>query len=161
MGHGPAMQALTEKQRKFVLALFDAPKMHRAGTFAVRSAGYGNEHTKPNTLHVIASQLRSDPKVQAAIAEVSTQYLVTLGPHAVHATKKLLADPKHRDHGRAIGIVMDRVVPILSTAVVKVEGEVKLSTAETAQIMNRIEQLAAKFAVALPAPKVIEHKAVA
>jgi hypothetical protein len=33
---GPAMKAITEKQRRYVLALFDAPKNHGAMTFAAR-----------------------------------------------------------------------------------------------------------------------------
>jgi hypothetical protein len=40
---------------------------------------------------------------------------------------------------------------------IKVEGEVKLSARETENVLARIEELARKFSVALPAPKIIEH----
>jgi hypothetical protein len=38
---------------------------------------------------------------------------------------------------------------------VKVEGEVKLSAQDTAQVLARIDELAAKFSVQIPAPKII------
>jgi phage terminase small subunit len=158
---GPAMQVLTEKQRKYVLALFEAPRSHGSGVFAARSAGYGTSSSSRQSIAQLAYQLNTDPKVQAAIAEVSKQYLTVLGPHAVRGLKKVLDNPAHRDFGRALGIVMDRVSPVQSTAVVKVEGEIKLSAGETAQVLERIEELARKFSVALPAPKVIDHEAAA
>jgi hypothetical protein len=83
-----------------------------------------------------------------------------MGPNAVRALKRILDNPGHRDHGRALGIVMDRVSPQNSTHTVKVEGEVKLSPGETRHVLERIEELARKFSVALPPPKIIEHEAV-
>jgi hypothetical protein len=154
---GPAMAALTEKQRHYVIALFEAPKSHGALTFAAKRAGYGKPTSSRQSLSQMAHALNADPKVQAAIAEVSTQYITVLGPHAVRALKKVLDSPGHRDFGRALGIVMDRVSPISSMAVVKVEGKIELGASEAAHVLERIEQLARKFMVALPAPKIIEH----
>lgn len=154
---GPAMAALTEKQRRYVIALFEAPKSHGALTFAARRAGYGTPTSSRQSLSQMAHALNADPKVQAAIAEASQAYITVLGPHAVRALKKVLDNPGHRDFGRALGLVVDRVSPVQSTAVVKVEGEVRLSSGDAAHILERIEQLAAKFMVALPAPNIIEH----
>ncbi|TQF34034.1 hypothetical protein UNPA324_03310 [Bradyrhizobium sp. UNPA324] len=139
-------------------ALFLAPKSHGSRTFAARAAGYGTPTSSRQSLSQIGHQLSTDPKVQAAISEVSATYLTTLGPPAVRALRRLLDDPKHKDHGRALGIIMDRVTPVQSTAVLKVEGEVKVSAADAAVVMKRIEELTAKFMVALPAPKIIEHE---
>lgn len=158
---GPAMAALSEKQRRFVHALFLAPKSHGSRTFAARAAGYGTANSSRQSLSSMAHQLSSDPKVMAAISEVSASYLTTLGPAAVRALRKLLDDPRHRDHGRALGIVMDRVSPVQSTLAVKVEGEVKLSAGDTARVLDRIEELSRKFMISLPAPKVIDHEAAA
>lgn len=155
---GPAMAALNERQRKFVHALFLAPKSHGSRTFAARAAGYGTPTSSRQSLSQIGHQLSTDPKVQAAISEVSASYLTTLGPPAVRALRRLLDDPKHKDHGRALGIIMDRVTPVQSTAVLKVEGEVKVSAAEAARVMDRIEELTARFMPSLPAPKIIEHE---
>jgi phage terminase small subunit len=152
------MAVLTDRQRRYVQALFEAPRTHGSGTFAARTAGYSA--SSRSVLASIAYQLNGDPKVQAAIAEVSQQYLTTLGPIAVRALKKVLDQPSHRDFGRAIGIVMDRVVPQNSMHVVKIEAEIKLSSHETARVLERIDELAAKFAVQLPAPKIIEGELV-
>jgi phage terminase small subunit len=151
---GPAMAALNDRQQRYVHALFEAPRSHGSGVFAAKVAGYSA--SSRGVLASIAYQLNGDPRVQAAIAEVSQQHLTTLGPLAVRALKRVLDNPAHRDFGRAIGIVMDRVAPQNSTHIVKLEGEVKLTSSETAQVMSRIEELAAKFAVQLPAPKIIE-----
>jgi hypothetical protein len=158
---GPAMAVLNERQKAFVRALFEAPRSHGSGVFAARAAGYGTSTSSRQSLASIAYALNCDPRIQAAISELSRQYLTVLGPSAVRAMRKVLDKPNHRDFGRVLGIVMDRVSPVESTAIVKVEGEVKLSSRETEQVMKRIEELTAKFMVALPAPKVIEHQAVA
>ena len=63
---GPAMSALTEKQRRDVLALFDAPRTHGSGVFAVKIAGYGTPTSSRQSLAQLAYQLNNDPKVQAA-----------------------------------------------------------------------------------------------
>jgi phage terminase small subunit len=156
---GPAMQAITERQRAYVMALYEAPRSHGSGIFAARRAGYSNSSNA--VLSSIAWSLNNDPKIQAAIAETSKQFLTTLGPTAVRAMKKILDTPGHKELGRIIGLVMDRVSPVQSTLSVEVKGEVKLSAGETAAVMERIEQLASKFMVALPAPKVIDHEAAA
>jgi phage terminase small subunit len=157
---GPAMSLLTDKQKRYVLALFNAPKSHGSLTFAARAAGYGTPTTTKQGFYSMGHAINSDPKVQDAIREVSAQYITLMGPHAVRALKKILDNPGHRDHGRALGIVMDRVSPQGTTHTVKVEGEVKLSARETEHVLARIEELARKFSVALPAPKIIEHEAV-
>ncbi|UQR67711.1 hypothetical protein LRP30_21730 [Bradyrhizobium sp. C-145] len=155
---GPAMAALNERQKRFVHALFLAPKSHGSRTFAAKAAGYGTPTSSRQSLSQIGHQLSTDPKVQAAISEVSATYLTTLGPPAVRALRRLLDDPKHKDHGRALGIIMDRVTPVQSTAVLKVEGEVKVSAADAAVVLKRIEELTAKFMPSLAAPKIIEHE---
>ncbi|WP_245509374.1 hypothetical protein [Bradyrhizobium zhanjiangense] len=155
---GPAMAALNERQKRFVHALFLAPRSHGSRTFAAKAAGYGTPTSSRQSLSQIGHQLSTDPKVQAAISEVSASYLTTLGPPAVRALRRLLDDPKHKDHGRALGIIMDRVTPVQSAAVLKVEGEVKISAADAARVMERIEELSAKFMQPIPAPKIIEHE---
>lgn len=144
---GPAMAALSDKQRRFVVALFEAPKSHGSLTFAARRAGYGNENSSRQSLSQMAHQLSGDPKIQAAIAEVSQQYITVLGPHAVRALKNVLSNPAHRDHGRALGIVMDRVAPQNSTHTVKVEHEAAPSMQLTAKVFERIMELSARAKV--------------
>lgn len=159
---GEAMAALNERQRAFVLALFDAPKSHGSGVFAAKVAGYGTPQSSQQTLASVACKLKADPRIQAAITEVTKQHFAVLGPAAVRGLRKILDNPKHREFGRAIGLIMDRVAPSQSGLVVEVKGEVKLSARETDEVLARIEHLAKKFmGGALPAPKIIEHEAAA
>src|ERR1700733_2884525 len=70
---------------------------------------YGTATSSNQSIASIAYQVACDPKVQLAIAEMSQQYVTTLGPVAVRALKKVLDTPSHRDFGRAIGLVIERV----------------------------------------------------
>jgi phage terminase small subunit len=141
---GPAMAALNERQKRFVHALFLAPRSHGSRTFAAKAAGYGTPTSSRKSLSQIGHQLSADPKIQAAISEVSASYLTTLGPPAVRALKRLLDDPKHKDHGRALGIIMDRVAPQNSTHTVKVEHDVTRGAVATVAVLKRISELAAQ-----------------
>jgi phage terminase small subunit len=157
--NGPAMSALNERQRLFVRALFESPKKHGARVFAARAVGYGSSTSSPQSMASIASRLCSDPKVQNAIQEESLKYVTTLGPMAVRALKNLLGRPAHKDHGRAVGILMDRIAPVESTHTVRVTHDATPNFKETAAVLARIAELAAKYSVSLPAPVVIDAKA--
>ena len=156
IGEGPAFAALNERQKKFVMALFEAPSEHGSHAFAVRAAGYGTPTSSNASIASIGYIVSNDPKVQAAIAEVSRQYIVTLGPVAVRALKKTLGNPNHRDFGRALGLVIERVSPQQSQQTIKVEHDVTPSFQETAAVMARITELATKYSVSMPAPVVID-----
>jgi phage terminase small subunit len=158
---GPKMAALTEKQRAFIYHYFQAPRKHGAGTYAARAAGYGHANSTRQSMSQMAYQLLGDEKVLDAIQEESRKFITALGPPAVRALGKLIADPKSRDHGRALGLVLERVSPADSTLTVKHAGEVKLSSQDASLVLARIEELAAKFAVPLPSPKIIDHEAAA
>ena len=56
-------------------------------------------------------------------------------------------------------MTLDRVHPVETTHHVKVEHDLTPSAQQTAEIMARIEALAAKFNVALPSPKIIDGEA--
>jgi hypothetical protein len=159
IGEGPAMAALNERQKKFVMAMFEAPRNHGSHAFAVRAAGYGTPTSSKASIASLGYKVANDPKVQLAIAEMSKQYVTTLGPLAVRALKKVLDTPAHRDFGRAIGIVIERVSPQQSNHVVDVRHDIGPTFKETAIVMARIAELAAKFCVTLPAPVVIDATA--
>jgi hypothetical protein len=131
-----------------------------AATRSARAAGYGTPTSSAQSFASIASRLCANPMVQEAIQEMSRQYVTTLGPTAVRALKNLLGDKAHRDHGRSLGIVMDRIAPIESTHTVKVQHDATPSFKETAQVLARIAELAAKFSVRLPAPPIIDGEVV-
>ncbi|MCJ9701730.1 hypothetical protein [Bradyrhizobium sp. SHOUNA76] len=156
------MAALNERQRKFVHALFQAPRSLGAGLFAARAAGYGTPTSSNNSLSAIAYQVQQEPKIQAAIAEVSKQYLTMLGPVAVRAMKRVLGNDKHREFGRVLGILMDRVAPAQSTHTVKVEHDASPQLVATAAVMRRITELATQAGLDVERmPQLLDAKPIA
>lgn len=66
---GPAMQKLTEKQRRFVMAWIQLGGKNQ--TRAAMSAGYNFDPNKTNSIEVIASTLAHNPKIQEAMLELA------------------------------------------------------------------------------------------
>ncbi|MGJ5120966.1 terminase small subunit [Bradyrhizobium oligotrophicum] len=157
---GPAMAELNERQRNFVYFYFNAPRKLGAATYAAKAAGYGTATSSRHAFTQIGHRLLSAEKVQLAIQEETAKYVTALGPLAVRQLARLISNPNAKDHARGIGMVLDRVTPAESTLTVRHEGEVKLSNSETMAILKRIDELAARFAVPLPAPKIIEGEKV-
>ena len=52
-----------------------------------------------------------DERAIAAIAEESRKVIRTGAPEAANALMNLIRDPKHRDHGRAIALMLERTDP--------------------------------------------------
>src|ERR1700746_726541 len=67
---GPAMMALTPKQRRFVLELRYGPAGYGSEVRAARAAGYGTPTSTDNAMKVLAHQAQHHPKVQEALKEV-------------------------------------------------------------------------------------------
>lgn len=154
---GPKMQALAnDKQRAFVCALFDAPKAKGRLIWAARAAGYGTATSTNKSLSVISSRLGQDERIQEAIAEESHKRLRTLSPGAIGALDSLIGNPNHRDHVRALAMVLDRSDPLQTTHTVRVEDVRPPSMEATEKVLARIEELAKRAGLIAPAPPVID-----
>lgn len=152
---GPAMKALpTDRHREFVRALYRVKPGHGAQVMAARMAGWGRPSTTPKAMAVYASRLIHDPRVQAALYEEDQKRIRATAPRAIRALAALVEDPKHRDHSRGIAMVLDRVHP--AETAVTVKHDVTPEFKSTAEVMQRVIALAAKFNVTLP--KVINHE---
>jgi phage terminase small subunit len=112
---GPAMRALpNDQQRAFVEFYLIGRAGYGAATHAARRAGYGKPASKPSILATIASRLMRDERIVAAIAEESRKIIRAGAPEAVTALLNMIRNPEHKDHSRAVGMVLDRVDPITS-----------------------------------------------
>jgi phage terminase small subunit len=152
---GPKMEALNERQRKFVVALFIVKPGHGSAVRAARSAGFGTDKSSAQTMASIASRLMHDDRIIEATREYGERFLKAAGPAALRALEKLILTPSHKDHGRAVAAVVDRLYPMETQHNLNVEHNVGPGFKETAEVMARIADLAAKFRVSLPAPTVI------
>jgi hypothetical protein len=163
--YGPKMRALdNDRQRQFVVGLFSAPPKGRGQhIWAARFAGYGKaDGTSSNkVLGVIAARLLADQRLIDAVQEESQRRLRLLPPVAIQALEKLIGDPGHRDHMRAISAVVDRVDPLQQSLNVNVRHDPAPTIEMTEQVIARIEQLARRAGIAsLPAPIDGEFKVV-
>jgi phage terminase small subunit len=101
---GPAMRALNERQRKFVVAYFHTGSREKAAYIA----GYAGE-LNSNLIGVSAYSVWHNPKVQTAIKEFGEQsVLAGLVPLAFAALESALQLGDNKDKITAAKIVMDR-----------------------------------------------------
>lgn len=82
---GPAMRALNERQRLFVVATFEQGK--RDATACARAAGYQGD---PNTMRVTAHRLSHDPRIIAAMKEEGQRRMDMLGSIAIEKLGAIL-----------------------------------------------------------------------
>lgn len=102
---GPAMQACTAMQRRFVICLLEMPNSDH--TAAARMAGYADTGT--SSIRSAACRLAHDPKVQAAIQEEAKKRMDGAAILAVSRLVEMLDNPGHKDHFKAITAVLNRV----------------------------------------------------
>jgi phage terminase small subunit len=137
---GPAMRALNEKQRRFVLALYQVKPGYGAQVRAARLAGYGTPSSSPESWAALASRLIHDEKIQAALREHDQKVLRAAAPRALRALHGMVEDPEHKDHARAVGMVLDRVHPVETVHHVRSEHRHVVVAPE--QVLERIREIA-------------------
>lgn len=107
---GPAMQALTELQRNFVVALVTTGARNKH--LAMRMAGYqGND----NVIDVGAHRMGNNPKVQAAIKEEADKLLRAGGLLGAAVLIEIAGDPMHKDRFKAGVELLNRTGLIVAT----------------------------------------------
>lgn len=149
------MAALSEKQRKFVLAMLADP--YGNPTKWARAAGYAdcgaNARVKGHlNIH--------SPAVEAAVLEVSRSMMATVGPVlAAAGLIRMAGNPKHRNHARAVEMLANRV------GLHEVQEVHVRKTDQTGDaLMARIKALADKHGMdadrllGVNNPKLIEHE---
>jgi hypothetical protein len=113
---GPAMKALPNDQwRTFVEFYVMAEKPGRgAQTMAARKAGFGKPTSKPATLARISYRLMCDDRIVAAINEVARKIVRGGAADAARALRNMVNDPDHKDHARAVDMLLSRTDPVMS-----------------------------------------------
>src|SRR5262249_34343613 len=106
---GPAMLALTEKQRRFVLELRAGPKGYGSQNRAARAAGYIGD---ADTLKVTASRVTHSPAVQAALKEIGASIITAAAFQAIGTIEHIAANDEHPDQFRAARFLVEHAFPI-------------------------------------------------
>lgn len=137
---GPLMRALTEKQRRFVMAMACDPFGSASGW--AKAAGYSDTG---EACKVRGSQLIHDPRIEAAVAEFARGCLNTVGPLlGTHALLTIAADREHPKHLRAVEMLLNRV-----GLHEKTEHHVSVAHIDQtgAAMAERIKRLAEKYGI--------------
>jgi hypothetical protein len=157
---GPAMAALgSDRHRAFVLALYQIKPGYGAHVRAAKLAGWGTKTSSAKSWSVIACRLAHDEKILAALHEEDQKRIRASAPRAIRALQNLIEDPSAKDHARGIDMILSRVHPVESVHNVLVKHDATPEFKETAEVLARIAELAAKYSVNLPAPVVIDAHA--
>lgn len=147
---GPAMRGLpNDRWRDYVHFYVSHPPGHGAQTAAAQAAGFG-KGSSPLVVAKIAHRLAHDPRMIEAIAEESKKMVRAGAPEAVAALYGMIRDPSHKDHARAVGMVLNRVDPEVAHHDVKVEHRIVDPDTEA------LEELRALRALNTPREKLLE-----
>jgi hypothetical protein len=138
-----------DQQRAFVYHLTREKPRRGALVAAARKAGYCANST-PAIAAKFAWKLSRDPRVLAAITEESRKVLFCAFPEGANALLNLVRDPSHKEHGRALGLLLERVFPAESRHTV----EVTHKTIDPDQ--EALEELRAARALGASREKLIE-----
>jgi phage terminase small subunit len=136
------MRALPNaKWRGFVEHFLLSEPGYGAATAAARSAGFGKPNSSALTMAQIASRLLRDPRVVGALAAESKKLLRAGAPEATKALMALIGNPEHRDHGRAIGLVLARVDPEVAKHDINVVHRIGNPDEEALEELNALRTL--------------------
>jgi hypothetical protein len=141
---GPCMRALPSNQwRAFVeFYLLEEPG-HGAQAAAARKAGFGRKSSPPSSLAHTASRLMRDDRVVAALAEESKKIVRGGAPEASKALLALVRDPNHKDHARAIGMVLARTDPEVTHASLNITHKIVDPDQEAIEELRALRELGA------------------
>jgi hypothetical protein len=119
---GPAMKALpSDRWRAFVEFYLIETCTNKNKNFkgakeaAARKARFGKPNSSATTLSQIGYRILQDPRMIAAIAEEGRKFLrSSIAPEAIKALENMVRDPEHKDHARAVAMVLDRTDPLVA-----------------------------------------------
>ena len=138
---GPAMRVLNERQRLFIRALLAEKPGYGAATNAFRKAGYGKT-SKAATQSKEAHKMLRDDRIIAALAEEAKKVIRGIGhAEAVSALLNMVRSPEHRDHARAVDMIMRRVDPEVNKYTVDVTHRVDDPDREALEEIRALRKL--------------------
>jgi phage terminase small subunit len=154
---GPAMAALNERQRAFVMAMIEFPGITQAK--AAERAGYQNS---PGGMRVQGHYLAHHPGVQAAIREEAGKRLNSLSLLAANVMADVMLDPEAplKEKLKAAAAVLDRT-GFAAAQNINVNKTVTDNSGKA--VLERIERAAAALGIdptallGLAPMKVINH----
>jgi hypothetical protein len=139
-GMGEAMLALSERERRFVVALLDLGGQRGSLRAAAKIAGFGAQ-SDDHVVDSLASRLVSDERIQAALQEHGRKLLRSEAPAALRAISELIRTPQHKDHYKAVSAILARIDPEVQHTSAEISVTHKLD--HDAEAVNQLQALKA------------------
>jgi phage terminase small subunit len=137
---GRHMRALSnDRQRAFVRFFVTEKPGLGAATRAARRAGYCAKN--PHMARKAAYVLSHDPKILKAIEEEAIAVIRLGAPEAARALMNLVRNDRHKDHARGVGMLLDRVYPVMTVGSVEVTHKVVSPDEEALEELRALRQL--------------------
>jgi phage terminase small subunit len=134
------MRALSPRWRAFVeFFLMESPG-HGAATAAARRAGFGSQ-SSPLVCAQLASKLLHDSRILEALAEEAKKIVRAGAPEAAQALINLVRDPTHREHGRAVSMLLARTDPEITRNDINVTHRIVDPDTEAIEELRALRQL--------------------
>lgn len=150
--YGPRMLALTEKQRRFVLAMLSNPGGSNAAW--AREAGYEADDAG---LRRQGWENRHKEEVLAALKEMSDRMVRSNVGVALAAMDAILADPFHKNHFDAVKFHL-AYSGIAPETVSRVVHELDLKSKDRSELLDEIRVITEKLsAKGLDIPRLLDH----
>jgi hypothetical protein len=138
--YGPAMRNLPNSRwRSFVEFLLVEPGGPGAQTNAAIKAGFGGK--KRTSMTKIASRMVRDIRVIAALEEEGRKIVRAGGAAASKALMGLVDNPEHKDHARAISMVLARTDPEILRHDMRIEHRVVDPDTEALEELRALRKL--------------------
>jgi hypothetical protein len=135
----PEMKALpNDRWRAFVHHYLSGPPGHGSRARAAERAGL-TKNKKWAARH--AYRVYHDPRVIAAIAVESKKYIRAHAPDAAKALMNMIHDPAHKDHARAVAMLLNRVDPEVQLHDTRLEVRVVDTDTESLEELRALRQL--------------------
>jgi hypothetical protein len=135
------MQSLpNDAWREFVYRYVREKPRKGALVAAARAAGFCKDST-PATAAKLAWKMAHDERAIAAITEESKKILRVAFPEGANALLNLVRDPDHKEHGRAISLLLERVFPAETRHSVEVVHKTVDPDVEALEELRALRQL--------------------
>jgi hypothetical protein len=141
---GPALRALTDQQRRFVLELHQGPIGYGSIVRAARAAGCGTPTSSDASMKNLANQILYHPKVQEALHELGPKAIRAAAFQSIKNIERIANNPKHPDHFKANVTLLNHGFPAETHHTVKVDRPPDVTVVVTEQVLERIRQLATR-----------------
>jgi hypothetical protein len=109
---------------------------------AARAAGFGKGGTS-QWCNKIGWNLSRDPRMVAAIEEEARNVIRLGAPEAARALLNLVRNEGHKDHARGVGMLLDRVYPVMTVGSVEVTHKLASPDEEALEELRAVRKLGA------------------